>query len=175
MKHKLPKLIIASFALLLPLVGSAQPKFAEYAHDLSYFIPKTQQMNGAEVALEGKYNSAIPTPKQVLGFELGQQYCDWGNVLRYMEILDKASDRIQIVELGYTCEYRRMIQLIISSPKNLVNLASQPSRTVPRGPLRCFWMMTSAMFLSSVSSYMEMPEEFSQIHLVFIARAGFCP
>lgn len=123
MKHKLPKLIIASFALLLPLVGSAQSKFAEYAHDLSYFIPKTQQMNGTEVALEGKYNSAIPTPKQVLGFELGQQYCDWGNVLRYMEILDKASDRIQIVELGYTCEYRRMIQLIISSPKNLVNLA----------------------------------------------------
>ena len=123
MKHKLPKLIIASFALLLPIVGSAQPKFAEYAHDLGYFIPKTQQMNGADVALEGKYNSAIPTPKQVLGFELGERYCDWGEVLHYMEVLDRASDRIQIVELDRTAEYRRMIQLIISSPKNMANLA----------------------------------------------------
>ena len=123
MKHKLPKLIVASFALVLPFIGSAQPNFAEYAHDLSYFIPKTQQMNGTDVVLEGKYNSAIPTPKQVFGFELGEQYCDWGNVLRYMEILDRASDRIQIVELGQTCEYRRMIQLIISSPKNMENLA----------------------------------------------------
>ena len=120
---RLPKLIIASFALLSPFIGSTQPKFAEYAYDLSYFLPKTQQMRGEEVALEGKYNSAIPTPKQVLGFELGERYCDWGEVLHYMEVLDRVSDRIQIVELSRTYEYRRMIQLIISSPKNMDNLA----------------------------------------------------
>ena len=118
-----PKLIIASILLVQSFIGSAQPKFAEYAYDLNYFLPTTQQINGEEVALEGKYNSAIPTPKQVLGFELGERYCDWGEVLHYMEVLDRVSDRIQIVELSRTYEYRRMIQLIISSPKNMDNLA----------------------------------------------------
>lgn len=119
---RFPKLIIASVLLVLPFMGSAQPTFSEYAHDLSYFLPKTQQMNGAEVALEGKYNSAIPTPKQVLGFELGERYCEWGDILHYMEVLDNASDRVQIVELSRTYEYRRMIQLVISTPQNLANL-----------------------------------------------------
>lgn len=119
---RLTKLIVASVLLVLPFMGSAQPTFSEYALDLSYFLPKTQPMNGAEVALEGKYNSAIPTPKQVLGFELGERYCEWGDILRYMEALDNASDRVKIVELARTYEYRRMIQLVISTPQNLENI-----------------------------------------------------
>ena len=122
MKHKLPKLIVASFALLLPFVGSAQPKFTEYEHDLSYFLPKTLQLGDVEHSLEGRYNSAIPTPKQVLGYELGERYCDWGDILRYVEALDKASDRIQMSVLGYTVEYRPLVQLVISTPANLAKL-----------------------------------------------------
>ena len=57
-----------------PLVGFAQPNFSNYAHDLSYFLPKNLTIGGSEVVLSGSYNSTIPTPKQVLGYELGDRY-----------------------------------------------------------------------------------------------------
>lgn len=109
--------------ILSTLAVSAQPTFRTYTHDLSYFIPETLSLTDKEVKLEGSYNKEIPTPKDVLGFELGSQHCEWGDVLRYIEALNRASDRVQLRELGRTHERRPMIQLIISSPKNLANLA----------------------------------------------------
>lgn len=108
--------------ILSTLIASAQPTFRSYTYDLSYFIPKTLNLPGKSVTLEGSYNKDIPTPKDVLGFELGSQHCEWGDVLRYMDALDRASDRVVLRELGRTHERRPMIQLIISSPKNLAKL-----------------------------------------------------
>ena len=101
-----------------PLVGLAQPNFSNYAHDLSYFLPKNLTIGGSEVVLSGSYNSTIPTPKQVLGYELGERYCEWSDILSYMEVLAAKSDRIRLVDIGRTHECRRMVQLIITSPKN---------------------------------------------------------
>ena len=89
---------------------------------MGYFIPKTLNLSGKNVTLEGNFNGAIPTPKDVLGFELGSQHCEWGDVLRYMDALSKASDRVILRELGRTHERRPMIQLIISTPQNLTKL-----------------------------------------------------
>lgn len=102
--------------------GMAQPKFADYQYDLSYFLPHTIQLNKADVALAGNYNNAIPTPKQVLGFELGEQYCDWGDVLRYVEAVDQASDRISVRKIGRTHERRTMVEVTITSPANHANI-----------------------------------------------------
>ena len=109
-------------AIMLSFAAIAQPKFTEYEQDLSYFLPKAFDLGGSEVALEGRYNPAIPTPKQVLGYELGERYCEWGDILRYVGALDKASDRIQMSVLGYTVEYRPLVQLVISTPENLAKL-----------------------------------------------------
>lgn len=108
--------------MLSTLVASAQPTFRSYTNDLSYFIPKTLDLAGKSVTLEGNYNKEIPTPKDVLGFELGSQHCEWGDVLRYMDALNRASDRVVLRELGRTHERRPMIQLIITSPKNHAKL-----------------------------------------------------
>lgn len=116
------KVVLICGLILSTLVGSAQPTFRNYTHDLSYFIPKTLTLTGKSVTLDGNYDKSIPAPKDVLGFELGSQHCEWGDVLRYMDALNRASDRVQLRELGRTHEHRPMIQLIISSSKNLAKL-----------------------------------------------------
>lgn len=118
---------IKKFLLLLsvaiyPLIGFAQPNFTHYPYDLGFFLPKSLNIEGGDVALTGKYNAEIPTPKQVLGFELGERYCEWSDILYYVETLAAKSDRIQLVELGRTHECRRIVELIITSPKNHAKL-----------------------------------------------------
>ena len=107
---------------LYPLMSFAQPTFSHYPHDLGYFLPKSLNIEGEEVALSGNFNPETPTPKQVLGFELGERYFEWSDILDYVEALAAKSDRIRLVELGRTNENRRFVQLIITSPKNHANL-----------------------------------------------------
>ena len=117
------KKILLFFCLSMFSLGAlAQPKFTDYSYTLNYFLPKTVDIGGGEVALEHHFNEAIPTPKEVLGFEIGERYCEWSDVLHYMEVLDKVSDRIKLVELGRTYEKRRFVQLVISSPENHAKL-----------------------------------------------------
>lgn len=114
--------------MILAIVGSisaveAQPSFKSYDHDLGFFLPKSLTVEGKDVALAGNYNSAIPTPKQFFGFELGERYCEWSDILGYVEAVAAKSDRITLVDLGRTHEMRRLVQLVITSPKNHANLA----------------------------------------------------
>ncbi len=118
---------IKRFALWLTfaaisLAGFAQPQFTEYPHNLDYFLPKAIQQGSTEIALEGNFNKAIPTPKEVLGFELGERYCEWSDVLRYCEAIDAASERVTLIDLGRTQQKRRFVQLIITSEENHSNL-----------------------------------------------------
>ena len=114
-------LLALGFAIC-PLIAFAQPNFNNYAHDLGYFLPKSLTVEQREVALAGNYNSTIPTPKQVLGFELGERYCEWSDILGYVEAVAAKSDRVKLVELGRSHEMRRLVQLVITSPKNHANL-----------------------------------------------------
>jgi len=93
---------ITSFALRV----SAQP-------DLSYYLP------------EGvTYNAAIPTPKSVIGHEVGEWHVTHDRLINYLYALDKASDRISLEVTGYTHEARPLLLLIITAPKNHQNLES---------------------------------------------------
>ena len=116
------KLLLFLCMVVIATSVMAQPNFAEKSHSLEFFLPETIQLNGKEVALEGRFDSAIPTPKQALGFELGSRYCEWGDVIYYAETLARVSDRVKLVELGRSYECRRFIQLVISSPKNIANI-----------------------------------------------------
>ena len=106
--------VASLFALLAtPLLSSeavAQPKPQPFHEDLSYFMPSQL----FQYTLDGK----IPTPKQVLGFEAGQQMVLWEQVINYMEKLTVASPRFSIKEYGRTHENRPVVCVAITSPEN---------------------------------------------------------
>jgi hypothetical protein len=97
------------FLLLIFLVPAAL--FAQTQLDLSYYLPE-----------EVKLDPAIPTPKSVIGHEVGEWHVSHDRLVNYMYALDKASDRISLDVTGYTYEGRPLLILTITSPKNHQNL-----------------------------------------------------
>ena len=78
--------------------------------DLSYYLPKET------------YNTSIPTPKQIIGHEVGEWHVTHDKLVQYMTALAKVSDRISIENRGETFEGRPLILLTITSPENHKNL-----------------------------------------------------
>ncbi len=68
------------------------------------------------------YNASIPSPAQVLGYELGERFTEYAATVDYMEKLAAASDKITIGNYGETYEGRPLIYLIITSAKNQQNI-----------------------------------------------------
>ncbi|MDC8006337.1 M14 family metallopeptidase [Aureisphaera galaxeae] len=96
--------------LLLFLVTSVI--FAQdYQVNLDYYLPN-----------DVLYNPSIPTPKSVIGHEVGDWHITHDKLSQYMVALAEASDRINIENRGTTFEGRPLWLLTISSPSNLANL-----------------------------------------------------
>src|SRR5688572_24436269 len=93
-------ILLTTLSLTLALSAFAQA-------DLSYYLP-----DGAT------YNPDIPTPKSVIGHEVGEFHVSHDRLVSYMYALDKASDRITLDVTGYTHEGRPLLLLTITSPKN---------------------------------------------------------
>ena len=74
--------------------------------DLNYYIP------------EETYNPNIPTPKEVIGHEVGEWHVTHDKLVEYMKALSNASDRISIEDRGKTYEGRPLLLLTITSPEN---------------------------------------------------------
>jgi len=68
------------------------------------------------------YNAAIPSPAQVLGYELGERFTEYAATVDYMEKLAAASDKITIGNYGETYEGRPLIYLVVTSAKNQQNI-----------------------------------------------------
>ena len=79
--------------------------------DLRYYIPDDE-----------RYNTNIPTPKEVIGHEVGEWHITHDKLVEYMKALAKASDRITIEERGQTFEGRPILLLTITSPDNHAQL-----------------------------------------------------
>ncbi|OAD45935.1 M14 family zinc carboxypeptidase [Polaribacter atrinae] len=86
--------------------------------DLSYYLPK------------GNYNEKIPTPKSVLGYEVGEWHVTHDKLVEYMKALAVSSDRISIENRGTTFEGRPLLLLTITSPENHKNLESIRKRHI---------------------------------------------
>ena len=66
---------------------------------------------------------AVPTPRSVLGYEIGAYHTGYLGVVRYAETLARAvPDRVKLVPIGESYERRPMMLLVISSPRNLQRL-----------------------------------------------------
>ena len=96
-----------SFFFLLFL--SVAPAFCQV--DLSYYLP-----DGVT------YDTKIPTPKSIIGHEIGAWHVSHDKLVNYMHALDNASDRITLEQTGLTYEDRPLLLLSITSPKNHQNI-----------------------------------------------------
>lgn len=100
MKKSLLSLLLSFFAL------------CTYAQvDLSYYLPKGYT-----------YDESIPTPKEVLGYEVGEWHVSHDQLVMYMKAVAEASDRVTFEETGRTYEKRPQVLLTISSPSNLAKI-----------------------------------------------------
>ncbi len=78
--------------------------------DLNYYLPATA------------YNNSIPSPKDFLGYEIGEWHVNHDKLIAYMSLLAEKSDRISFHEYGKTYEKRPLVYLIISSEENQKNI-----------------------------------------------------
>jgi hypothetical protein len=69
-----------------------------------------------------QHDPAIPTPKSVLGYEVGEWHVRHDQLVQYMYALAEASPRVEIIETGRTYEHRPLLLLTISSPENLARI-----------------------------------------------------
>lgn len=87
--------------------------------DLSYYLPK-----------DVTYNKNIPTPKSVIGHEVGEWHVTHDKLVEYMKALAKASDRVTIENRGTTFEGRPLLLLTITSPQNQQNIEAIRKRHI---------------------------------------------
>lgn len=66
----------------------------------------------------------ITTPKQSIGFNMGDDYmmANYTQATTYIKKLATESDRMKLVDMGPTAEGRRQYMVIVSSPENLAKL-----------------------------------------------------
>ena len=81
--------------------------------DLSYYLPS-----------KVTYNKNIPTPKSVIGHEVGEWHITHDKLVEYMKVLAASSDRISIENRGKTYEDRPLLLLTITSSENHKKLES---------------------------------------------------
>jgi hypothetical protein len=69
------------------------------------------------------YRPEIPTPKTILGYELGDKFSSHGRIEKYiMALKETAGDRMRVFPYGETYEGRTLYLVVFSSPENLKNL-----------------------------------------------------
>ena len=93
---KLLSLLVSLFVLIA--IASAQE---------TYFYPNA-----------GKFNPAIPTPAQFLGYQIGDQHTRHDRLVEYFKELDRLSDRVTVEEIGKTFEQRAQIAAVFTSKSN---------------------------------------------------------
>ncbi|MEY3177978.1 MAG: hypothetical protein RJB42_219, partial [Bacteroidota bacterium] len=98
----LRKLVIAILVFFSLISVSAQE---------SYFYPNS-----------GKFNPAIPTPQQFLGYGIGEQHTRHDKIVEYFKELDRLSDRVSVEVIGRTFENREQIVGIFTAAENHKNL-----------------------------------------------------
>ncbi|MFT7464182.1 MAG: hypothetical protein ACI9EF_002531, partial [Pseudohongiellaceae bacterium] len=96
--------LLALATIAAPL--SAQANAAQTA-DLAYYLPS-----------DVSYNPDIPTPESVLGYQVGEWHVRHDQLVRYLEVLAEASDRLSLKVVGKTWEQRPLLQAVFTSADN---------------------------------------------------------
>jgi len=97
-------LLIVILSIFINFQANAQLDFSDI--NLDYYLPETE------------YDQSIPSPKDFLGYEVGEWHVNHDKLLAYMHLLAEKSDRITISEYARTYERRPLVTLIITSEDN---------------------------------------------------------
>ena len=89
---------------------------------LTLCAPATAMTAAEYLPTDADLNPAIPTPESVLGWEVGQWRVSHDLLVKYMETLAAASERVSIRTIGYSHEQRPILQLVFTSPANQARL-----------------------------------------------------
>lgn len=71
---------------------------------------------------KSNFNSAIPSPEEFLGYEIGEFHTRHDRLVAYFYELAEKSERVHVQEIGKTYEQRPMIVATITSKENYNNL-----------------------------------------------------
>ena len=71
----------------------------------------------------GSYDPQVPTPRAVLGYELGDRFTPQRLINRYIERIAASSRRVKVDTVGRTFEGREMLLLTVTSEANHARLA----------------------------------------------------
>ena len=90
----------------------------------SFLISELKSQPSAEFFYyeSGSFNSAVSSPAEFLGYQLGERYTTHHRVVDYAKRLAQKSPRVRVETYGETNEGRELILLIISSESNMSRL-----------------------------------------------------
>ena len=64
----------------------------------------------------------IPSPKEFLDYELGENFTVYAHIVEYFKTLSEASPRVSLNKYGETYEGKPLYNIIISSEENMGNI-----------------------------------------------------
>ena len=67
----------------------------------------------------GQYDPAIPTPRSVLGYEVGERFTPHHLLMRFLERVAVASPRVALDTVGHSFEGREVMMVIVTSEANM--------------------------------------------------------
>lgn len=68
-------------------------------------------------------SQTLPSPAQVLGYELGDRFTSHAGIERYLQAVETAArDRVRLIPYGETYEKRKLYLMVLSSPDNISRL-----------------------------------------------------
>ncbi len=68
------------------------------------------------------YDAKVPTPRSVLGYDIGERFTPHRLMLRYIERVAAASKRVRVDTVARTFEGREMLVLTVTSERNMSRL-----------------------------------------------------
>ncbi|MBX2841317.1 MAG: zinc carboxypeptidase [Flammeovirgaceae bacterium] len=101
--------MIRKFLFIFFLFINYQTAFSQF--DLSYYLPS-----------DVEYNKSIPTPKSLIGHEIGEWHLTHDKLINFHKGIAEQSDRILLEQTGETYEGRPQLLLTISSKENLAKI-----------------------------------------------------
>ena len=84
--------------------------------------PATLTAQHSFAAPGATFDARVPTPRSVLGYEIGERFTPHHMVLRYFERVAQASPRVVLDTLGHTFEGREYVAAIVTSERNHARL-----------------------------------------------------
>jgi hypothetical protein len=70
----------------------------------------------------GTYDPAVPTPRSVLGYEIGERFTPHHRIVAYLEAVAAASPRVSLQRIGETYQGRPLLLLAVTSEANHARL-----------------------------------------------------